>query len=96
MPNAEQWLFIGLVGVFGVTGQLLMTLSYRYAEVSTIAPLDYVNLLLAVAFGYYFFGEVPHWSMWIGAPLVIAAGLIIVWREYRRYQEAAEAAASNA
>ena len=34
---------------------------------------------------YYVFAEVPHWSMWIGAPLVIAAGLIILWREYRRY-----------
>ena len=96
MPTAEQWLFIALVGVFGVTGQLLMTLSYRFAEVSTIAPLDYTNLLWAVLFGYYFFGEVPHWSMWIGAPLVIAAGLIILWREYRRYQQAAEAAAANA
>jgi drug/metabolite transporter (DMT)-like permease len=96
MPTPEQWLFIALVGVFGVAGQLLMTLSYRFAEVSVIAPLDYVNLLFAVAFGYYFFGEVPHWSMWIGAPLVIAAGLIILWREYRRYAAAAEAAASNA
>ena len=96
MPTPEQWLFIVLISVFGVVGQLLLTFSYRYAEVSTIAPLDYTNLLFAVAFGYYFFAEVPHWSMWVGAPLVIAAGLIILWREYRRYAAAAEAAASNA
>jgi drug/metabolite transporter (DMT)-like permease len=76
MPTGEQWLFIVLAGFFGVFGQLLMTFSYRYAEVSTIAPLDYTNLLFAVAFGYYFFAEVP---------LVIVAGLIILWREYRRY-----------
>ena len=74
-----------LAALFGVFGQLLMTMSYRYAEASTLAPLDYTNLLLAVALGYYFFAEVPHWSMWVGAPLVIAAGLIILWREYRRY-----------
>jgi drug/metabolite transporter (DMT)-like permease len=85
MPTPEQWFFIGLSALFGVFGQLLMTTSYRYAEASTLAPLDYTNLLLAVALGYYFFAEVPHWSMWIGAPLVIAAGLIILWREYRRY-----------
>jgi drug/metabolite transporter (DMT)-like permease len=85
MPTPEQWFFIGLSALFGVFGQLLMTMSYRYAEASTLAPLDYSNLLLAVALGYYFFAEVPHWSMWIGAPLVIAAGLIILWREYRRY-----------
>jgi drug/metabolite transporter (DMT)-like permease len=85
MPTPEQWFFIGLSALFGVFGQLLMTMSYRYAEVSTLAPLDYTNLLLAVTLGFYFFDEVPHWSMWIGAPLVIAAGLIILWREYRRY-----------
>ncbi len=88
MPTAEQWLFIVLIGVLGVFGQLMLTFSYRYAEVSTIAPLDYTNLLLAVGFGYYLFAEVPHWSMWIGAPLVMAAGLIILWREYRRYVDA--------
>jgi drug/metabolite transporter (DMT)-like permease len=85
MPTAEQWAFIVLAALFGVFGQLLMTMSYRYSEASTLAPLDYTNLLFAVALGFYFFGEVPHWSMWIGAPLVIAAGLIILWREYRRY-----------
>ena len=89
MPTGEQWFFIVLAGFFGVFGQLLMTFSYRYAEVSTLAPLDYTNLLFAVAFGYDFFAEVPHWSMWVGAPLVIAAGLIILWREYRRYAVAA-------
>jgi len=85
MPTTEQWAFIVLAALFGVSGQLLMTMSYRYAEASTLAPLDYTNLLLAVGFGYYLFAEVPHWSMWVGAPLVIAAGLIILWREYQRY-----------
>lgn len=85
MPSTEQWLFIAAIGVLGVFGQLLMTLSYRYTEVSTLAPLDYGNLLFALALGYYVFAEVPHWSMWIGAPLVIGAGLVILWREYRRY-----------
>jgi drug/metabolite transporter (DMT)-like permease len=85
MPTGREWLFIGLIGLLGVSGQLLMTLSYRYTEASTLAPLDYTNILFALALGYYFFAEVPHWSMWIGAPLVIAAGLVILWREYRRY-----------
>jgi drug/metabolite transporter (DMT)-like permease len=71
-----------LAGGLGVLGQLLMTFSYRYAEVSTIAPLDYTNLLMAVALGYVFFDEVPQLSTWVGAPLVAAAGLIILWREY--------------
>ena len=84
VPTPTQWLFIGLVGVLGVLGQLLLSWSYHYAEASTIAPLDYANLLLAVLLGYVFFDETPHLAIWIGAPLVIAAGSIILWREYRR------------
>jgi drug/metabolite transporter (DMT)-like permease len=82
-PSGEQWLFMVLIGLFGVFGQLLMTFSYRYAEASTIAPLDYTNMLLATFYGYVFFGETPQLSIWLGAPLVIASGLIILWREYQ-------------
>jgi drug/metabolite transporter (DMT)-like permease len=81
-PNATQWMLMTFAGLFGVFGQLLMTYSYRYAEASMIAPLDYTNLIMAVILGYLFFGEIPAISVWIGAPLVVAAGLIILWREY--------------
>jgi drug/metabolite transporter (DMT)-like permease len=82
-PTSEQWLMIALAGTFGVLGQLLMTASYRYAEASVIAPLDYANLLMAVGYGYFLFDETPQLSIFLGAPLVIGAGLIILWREYR-------------
>ena len=81
-PTAQQWLLIVLAGLFGVFGQLLMTYSYRYAEASMIAPLNYSNLIMAVILGYVFFDEIPSFSVWIGAPLVVGAGLIILWREY--------------
>jgi len=90
-PTGQQWLILLVAGLFGVFGQLLMTYSYRYAEASTIAPLDYSNLLLAVGYGYFLFGEVPGVSTWVGAPLVIAAGLVILWREY--YNSASRPAA---
>jgi drug/metabolite transporter (DMT)-like permease len=82
MPRQSQWLLLGMTGLFGVAGQLAMTYSYRHAEASLIAPLDYVNMLLALAIGFYVFGEIPNVSTWIGAPLVIASGGIILWREY--------------
>jgi len=92
MPTQQQWVLLGLVGGFGVLGQLAMTYSYRYAEASLVAPLDYVNMLFAIAIGFYIFGEIPHVSTWVGAPLVMAAGGIILWREYatlRRIRSAA-------
>lgn len=82
MPTAMQWWVIVLAGLFGVFGQLLLTYAYRYAEASTIAPLEYASMIMAVILGYVFFSEVPSLSIWIGAPLVVGAGLIILWREY--------------
>jgi drug/metabolite transporter (DMT)-like permease len=82
MPSPKQWLVLGMVGAFGVLGQLAMTYCYRFAEASLVAPLDYINMLVAIAIGFYVFGEIPRVSTWIGAPLVIAAGGIILWREY--------------
>jgi drug/metabolite transporter (DMT)-like permease len=82
MPTPAQWLLIVGAGLFGVFGQVLMTYSYRYAEASTIAPLDYSNMIIAIVLGYLFFDEIPTLSVWIGAPLILGAGLIILWREY--------------
>lgn len=82
MPTAQQWLLLAMTGAFGVVGQLTMTYSFRYAEASLLAPLDYVSILFAIVIGYTIFDELPGVSIWIGAPLVITAGAIIIWREY--------------
>jgi len=82
MPTPLQALLIILAGFFGVFGQLLMTYSYRYAEASTIAPLEYTSMIMAVTLGYLFFGEMPTLSIWIGGPLVIGAGSLVLWREH--------------
>ena len=82
IPTPMQWLWIVLAGLFGVSGQLVMTYSYRYAPASTLAPLDYSNMIMSVILGYLVFEEIPSTSVWIGAPLVVAGGLIILWREY--------------
>jgi drug/metabolite transporter (DMT)-like permease len=94
MPTPGQWLLLGMTGGFGVAGQLTMTYSYRHAEASLIAPLDYVGMLFAIAIGFYVFGEIPQASTWIGAPLVIASGGIILWREYRALRQIRSQAAS--
>ena len=75
-----------MTGIFGALGQLLMSYSFRYAEASLVAPLDYASLLVAVAIGFYVFGEVPYVSTWLGSPLVILSGGIILWREYTKLQ----------
>lgn len=70
-------------GVLGGLGQILLTQSYRHADVSTIAPFEYTSIIFGIVAGYFLFGNVPQWSMIIGTAIVVAAGLYIIVREHR-------------
>jgi drug/metabolite transporter (DMT)-like permease len=69
-------------GMIGGVGQILLTSCYRYADVSTIAPFEYVSLLLSLGIGWFVFSDVPTVQMLAGALIVIGAGLFIIWREH--------------
>jgi drug/metabolite transporter (DMT)-like permease len=72
-----------LSGILGGIGQILLTTSYRYATISTLAPFDYMSLIWAVALGFVVFGDIPHWLVLAGAALVIAAGMLVILQERR-------------
>lgn len=76
----EATLLVG-AGLLGGVGQILLTSSYRHADASLVAPFDYASMLFALAFGYFFFAEVPTWTMLGGAALIVTAGILIIWRE---------------
>lgn len=80
-------LWLVLCGLFGGTGQLLMTYSYRYGEPSLLAPFDYVSMVWAMALGWFVFGEMPEAMVLAGAGVVIVSGLFIAWREHRHKVE---------
>jgi drug/metabolite transporter (DMT)-like permease len=83
MPGRREWLVLGLIGLLGSGVQIVGNTAFRYAEVALLAPLDYTAIVLAVLGGYLLFDEVPQMSFWAGAPLLIFAGLLTVWPEYR-------------
>ena len=68
-------------GLLGGLGQVLLTSSYRYAPASVVAPFEYASMVLALLAGYFLFGEEPTRVVLLGAAIVIAAGLLIIWRE---------------
>lgn len=74
-------------GFIGGIGQILLTESYRHADVSTIAPFEYTSIFWATIFGYYIFGDMPGGTLLFGAAIVIGAGIFILWRETRRKLE---------
>lgn len=70
-------------GICGGFGQIMLTESYRHAQMATIAPFEYTSILFGLVLGYLFFGDMPTLSMILGGAIVIGAGLFIIWREQR-------------
>jgi drug/metabolite transporter (DMT)-like permease len=82
-PTATEAALLILAGVLGGVGQILLTSSYREADASLVAPFDYASMLFALGIGYFVFDEVPSWTMIQGACLIVAAGILIIWREHK-------------
>ena len=74
------WTLIG-AGLIGGVAQILVTSSYRFGGAAMLAPFDYASMIFAGIIGYVAFGEVPTGPIVLGATLVIAGGVIIIWRE---------------
>jgi drug/metabolite transporter (DMT)-like permease len=83
IPDMETAGLLVMIGLFGGVGQILLTQSYRYADASTIAPFDYVNMLWAILVGWVVFAEVPVLEVIVGAVIVMAAGIFVIYREHR-------------
>ncbi len=83
MPDPRQAVLLIGAGIAGGIGQVLVTESYRRADLSVVAPFEYSSLLISVVVGYSFFGDVPTPYMWVGGIIVVASGLFIIYRERR-------------
>lgn len=81
--DPAQAAMLVMAGLAGGVGQILMTESYRHADMSTIAPFEYTSMLLGIAVGYLAFGDVPTAHVLVGGAIVVMAGLFIIWREQR-------------
>ena len=86
------WAIIGGMALTGGLAQLTLTGALRLAPVALVMPMDYTSLLWATLLGVWLFAELPTPWVWVGAPIIIASGLIIVWREHRLRRSAALAA----
>jgi len=55
-----------------------------YAQASIIAPFGYWQLAGAVFVGYLISGYLPDAFTWLGAGIIVCAGIHIAWSETRR------------
>ena len=92
--DAGTWAIIIAMALVGALAQMLLTTSLRFGSAAVILLMDYTALLWASFYGYTVFDRAPPASLWLGAPLIIGAGVLIAWRERQLARE--RSAASRA
>jgi drug/metabolite transporter (DMT)-like permease len=80
MPLAEL-AGMGLIALMAFAAMLCLIGAYRRAEAVVIAPMQYSQIIWATLYGYLLFDEGIDLSTAIGAGIVIASGVYIVFRE---------------
>jgi len=68
-------------GSFGACGHILATYAHRMADASILAPVIYLQLLVAAGVGYFVFDTLPTiWTL-CGALIIMGSGIYIWQRE---------------
>ena len=79
-----DWLMLLAVGLLGGIGQILITSALRLAPIAIVTPFQYTSILWGSVFGYVFFGDALTAPTAVGALIVVASGVYILYRETRR------------
>lgn len=70
-------------GLCGMLAQVGLTAALRFGTVASVTVMDYSGLIWSTLAGWLLWNHLPPLTTWIGAPLIVAAGLVVVWREHR-------------
>lgn len=81
MPQGIVWLWLFGVGFWATISHMCMTWALKLAPASTVAPLHYFEIVVAVALGFLVFGDFPNLMTWAGIAIITGSGLYVIWRE---------------
>jgi drug/metabolite transporter (DMT)-like permease len=74
---------LGSLGILGGTAHYFVARAMKYAQANIISPFGYWQLVASVIVGYVISGYLPDAFTWIGAGIIVCAGLYIAWSETR-------------
>ncbi|MEM7564214.1 MAG: DMT family transporter [Pseudomonadota bacterium] len=80
-PDLADLGLFALAGTFGSIGVMCVTHAFRLGAAAVISPFEYSALIWASLLGYLLWDELPDSFTLVGAAVVIASGLYIVYRE---------------
>lgn len=82
-PSGADLLMLLCIGCLGSLAQLFLTTAFVRAEASALAPLTYVSLIFSTIWGILVFNHYPDAPVYLGALVIVGAGLYVWHRETR-------------
>ena len=76
-PTPRDLVLFAVAGVSVCVGFLCLAQAYKMAEVSSLSPWEYTNLIMAAVLGYLAWGDIPDLSSVIGSVLIIGCGVYV-------------------
>jgi drug/metabolite transporter (DMT)-like permease len=81
MPDMTAWILFAVAGACSVIAWIGIIGGYRRASPAMLAPFEYTALIGGAIAGYLIWDEVPDRWVSVGAAVIIASGLFVVYRE---------------
>ena len=84
VPQGDEILRVAALGILGAVGFMMFVTALKHVPASMFAMVDNTALLWAALYGYLFFAEVPHLSLWLGAAMIVGACLLVAQKQVRK------------
>jgi drug/metabolite transporter (DMT)-like permease len=79
LPPTDLAIVLG-IGATSAVGGYFYSRAYANAEAGLVAPFEYAALLMAIFWGIVVFGEWPNGQAIAGMSLIVASGMLVIWR----------------
>ncbi|MEM7195020.1 MAG: DMT family transporter [Pseudomonadota bacterium] len=77
IPATSAFVWFVALGVLSLLSHFMSIQAFRFADTTTLSPLVYLEIIGSVLVGYLVFGDVPAVNVFVGAALVILAGVLL-------------------
>jgi drug/metabolite transporter (DMT)-like permease len=81
VPSLHDLALMATSGLLGGSALLVLIAAYRRSPAALVAPFQYSQMLWAILLGALLWGDLPEPVMLLGAAIVTASGLFILYRE---------------
>ena len=78
--SSRNWIFLGISGIATGFSWIFYFKALQMGEVSKVAGIDKLSLALTIIFAVLFLGETLTWKTAVGAGLIIAGTLFLIWK----------------